>query len=72
MRLCNSVTTSPQGKSSPLFSAIDAKVALAQQGKTIARLAREFHLARNTVSMAIHRGLFPRVRQLIATALGLS
>lgn len=72
MRLCNSVTTPPQGKSSPHFSPIDAKVALAQQGRTITGLAREFHLARNTVSMAIHRGLFPRVRRLIATALGLS
>lgn len=39
---------------------------------TVSELARSLGYHRNTVSRAIHRGCFPRVRKAVARALGLS
>lgn len=67
----NVITKPEQEKSSVRFTPTDAKVALLQHSQTVTGLAAKLGLARNTVSMAINRGLFPRVRALIAAELHL-
>lgn len=73
----NAVTRTGKAKSaasasrSATFTSQDAKVAMIVHGVTVTGLAHKLGLARNTVSMAINRGLFPRVRRLIAHELEL-
>lgn len=67
----NAVTIREQAQNAA-FTTTAAKIALVQRGQTVSGLARKFNLARNTVSMAINRGAFPRVRALIAQELQLS
>lgn len=47
------------------------KTRLLQLGMTVSDLAREEGLNRNTVSLAINRGLFEPTRQRIAARLGI-
>ena len=50
---------------------IAAKVALIRRGLTITELAYRIGYPRNTVSMAIHRPGFPKVKAKIKRSLGL-
>lgn len=47
------------------------KVRLLELGLNVSDLAREFGVNRNTVSRAIHHGLFTPTRERIAARLGL-
>jgi len=49
-----------------------AKVRLMELGLSVSDLAREFGCNRNTVSLAINRGLFEPTRARIAERLGIS
>lgn len=52
--------------------AVEVKIALIKKGWSMTTLARELGLKRNTVSLAVNRGLFLPTRCRIAAKLGLS
>jgi DNA-binding NarL/FixJ family response regulator len=49
-----------------------AKLAMVKQGLSVSAIARDLGLNRNTVSLAINRGLFTPTRQRVAQHLGIS
>jgi IS30 family transposase len=49
-----------------------AKIRMAEQGLSVAQIAREIGKRRETASRAINRGHFPHVRHLIAQFLKIS
>lgn len=51
---------------------VEVKIRLIQRGWTITDLARELGLKRNTVSLAVNRGLFTPTRRRIAKKLGIA
>lgn len=51
--------------------ALRVKVALLERGLSISQLADQLGLARNTVSLAINRGLYEPTRRRIAEKLAL-
>lgn len=52
------------------WTAADITLGLRLRGYTIARIAREVHLAESTTRYAIRRGHLPQVRQRVAQILG--
>lgn len=51
--------------------ATEVKIALLRRGDTLTHLALRLGYARNTLSLAINKGLFPRVQRQIREALDL-
>jgi ribosome-binding protein aMBF1 (putative translation factor) len=49
--------------------ALRVKVALLQRGETISDLAKSLNLSRNTVSLAVNRGLYEPTKKRIAKLL---
>lgn len=62
----NTKRTAPQGD-----FALRVKMALLQRGLSISDLARELSLSRNTVSLAVNRGLYAPTRERISQKLHL-
>lgn len=61
----------PPSKSRQDEFALSVKTALLHKNQTISDLARDLGLNRNTVSLAINRGLYAPTRDAIAKHLGI-
>lgn len=62
--------TTPEGTQEKFRE--EVKISLLRSGTTITALARKLRRPRNSVSMAINRGCFPKVRKQIVSALKLA